>query len=191
MIARTQGMRVVASIVWLGQIWITAAMTLIAGVPFADCICPDGTHKPFCSGRSAKETSCCGSPGTAQPPTAKSCCAAKKPGCCVPNAGQTAPPKAPEECSNPRRQRPSQDHGRDGQFEAKGCSRVLAPSRSPIVTPAQPMGRDSFAATASVLFPTLGESFSAPTAPACSLAWQPYRQPPPTDFVITLQRLVI
>jgi hypothetical protein len=53
------------------------------------------------------------------------------------------------------------------------------------------MGRDSFAATASVLFPTLGESFSAPTAPACSLAWQPYRQPPPTDFVITLQRLVI
>jgi hypothetical protein len=38
---------------------------------------------------------------------------------------------------------------------------------------------------------SLAEPLPGATAATCTVLWQPYRQPPPTDYVITLQRLTI
>jgi hypothetical protein len=182
-------MSVFGSTTWTIHIWMTAAMTLVAGIPCTDCICPDGTRKTFCSGQSAKDTSCCAAAAEAKSQGGKSCCAGKKAARCAKNAGQTTPANDTKVALAPP-QRPDQKPGPDGRVGAKGCSRVMADSRIPVLTPAEQTGTGSM--VAAVLAPV--SSLAVPIlteAPACAAGWQSCRLPPPTDLVITLQHLVI
>ena len=69
----------------VGQAWLTAAMTLVAGMPHFSCACPDGTVKPVCVKITIHSSdSCC----------AATCCSrAERPSkgqktksCCSPNS---------------------------------------------------------------------------------------------------------
>jgi hypothetical protein len=43
-------MACVPKILCAGHVWLTAAMTLVAGFPHFECRCPAGQFKPFCLG---------------------------------------------------------------------------------------------------------------------------------------------
>ena len=52
-------MRTIGRTALTGLVWLTAAMTLVAGLPHFDCRCPSGQVKPFCLATASKKTGCC------------------------------------------------------------------------------------------------------------------------------------
>jgi hypothetical protein len=86
------------NIAWIGHIWLTALMTLVAGVPHFACRCPDGRVKPFCMGTPSAKSGCC-CRGT----------------CCSPSEGGTC-------CCGTRSRIPGPEVGRSN------CTKTLAPS---------------------------------------------------------------
>jgi hypothetical protein len=78
-------MKRLRALIWAMGIWATAISTLLAGVPFLQCHCPDGHVKPFCGSllfpSTCCERSCCGSLASShilrenqQSATKKTCC---------------------------------------------------------------------------------------------------------------------
>jgi hypothetical protein len=81
-------MNLLSKTAWIAQVWLTAAMTLIAGIPRFDCRCSEGQAKPFrlvfsaskcCCGRCGESTgngsrSCCLAASSAKPAKPTSCC---------------------------------------------------------------------------------------------------------------------
>ena len=179
------------SMAWAVQVWTVAAMTLLAGIPWTDCVCPDGTRKVFCSGRQAPDSGCCGAACPSQSSEAKSGCAAKQSPCCLHNTGQTKPTKESESSPRTSRQTPSPKPDSHGQVAAKGCSRVLTDSQTAVVTAAEQSGGDSYVCAAAALGTSCMQITSRPGSALYFVARQGYAQPPPTDLVISLQRLVI
>jgi hypothetical protein len=47
------------NIAWTAYIWLTALMTLVAGMPHFACRCPDGQVKSFCMGTPSAKSGCC------------------------------------------------------------------------------------------------------------------------------------
>src|SRR5262245_60186384 len=74
----------------VAHVWLTALLTLFAGLPRVQCRCPDGRVKPFCLGPCVRAD---GSPGCccAGAGTPAACCAAEtstpaedaEPPCCA------------------------------------------------------------------------------------------------------------
>jgi hypothetical protein len=87
-------MNLLAKIGWVAQVWMTAAMTLVAGIPRFDCRCTEGQVKPFslalvssgsqcCCGRcgassGSGERPCCMAASLAKRTMAASCCEASR-----------------------------------------------------------------------------------------------------------------
>jgi hypothetical protein len=151
-----------------GLVWLTAAMTLVAGLPRFQCQCPDGTTRPLCPDRaSASDPCCCGG------------------ACCSQVA--TSARKAAHSCCRaaPSRSQP------DGQrFQSAGCSKSLVLSEK---APTVSEKRVQTAALVSLLpaAPACGLIAAAPPAAPAAAAWQTHLSAPPVDRVITLLRLVI
>src|SRR4051812_29868431 len=77
-------------------VWLTAATTLFATSPHFECVCPDGTRKPFCLSSFLGDPSCCGQETCAsagnQHDGAPSCCCASH-GVQAPKATRTGRPR--------------------------------------------------------------------------------------------------
>jgi hypothetical protein len=136
------------SIIWSAQVWIAAAMTLLAGVPWTDCICPDGSRKALCSGRSTTNGSCCEGSCCENPADGKPVSESKKATCRKQYAAKQKPANDADKALSSQGQRRDQMPGPDGQVAAKSCSRVWAEWRPPVVTRAEQAGHDSCAAVA-------------------------------------------
>jgi hypothetical protein len=176
-------------ILWTAHVWLTATMTLVAGIPLADCICPDGTRKVFCSGCAANEARCCQTASCSPSPQANSNGPVKRAACCAHSAVPKTPTNQTTLGSKTVRQQPQQKPGPDGQVTALGCRRALAEQQAPVVTSAEKSRPESVLALA---LPAVAVPIAFLTkAPPCPLAWQSYRLPPPTDLVIVLQHFVI
>src|SRR5947209_9321824 len=80
----------------VGLVWLTAAMTVVAGTPHFACRCPDGHVKPFCLGLASKTTGCC---------CGSACCSGSRGGkCCCGTRGTTA-----DFCGRVRTSRPGDE----------------------------------------------------------------------------------
>ncbi len=183
--------------------WLTAASTLVAGLPHFECVCPDGQRKPVCRGVKDAATgcccggSCCSSNGQSVEGTVRSksrggCC------CCCPQGEDTRRDK-----SGPTRDEP-QGHVRQASQPAKGkkADDALRLGRSQCVrmlTHADDVTSTVNKATAKVAaslepfalpadHPTPG---SVPATASPRDSWQLSHAPPPTDLVIILLHLVI
>lgn len=151
-------------------VWLTAAMTLVAGVPRFTCQCPDGRVKPDRFGSSDQKTdcrcggNCCGKSSGKQAVTT-TCCRqrttdkAVKPrntesvfsgGCCIKPTGQPSPATL---------------SASSGTHIAKGAASVLLPNSDWLSS------QHLFAAQ-------------------CRQP-QDHKRPPPTDLVIALQHYLI
>lgn len=166
-------------------VWLTALLTLFAGAPHVQCRCPSGRLKPFCLGFLFHN-----------PAGGTCCCAGEAPdsgGCCVAPDALPAPRAGTKCCA-------CGPHTRGGQVGEAGAIRIQANAPccfKTLVTPAD------FAPAPSEPGPAPAASTVADLrslwAPGVGLAgdrgllsWQAHLlAPPPTDLIITLQRLTI
>ncbi len=168
-------MGLVARTAWVAHVWLTAVMTLVAGLPHFDCWCPNGQLKPFCLGHPAAASGCC--------------CGG---GCCR-RAGDTPPGRrAKERSCCGRRHRPGGRNTLTARAEVRhpGCSKALA--RSEVCTPPRVKAAVEQDRTVAALLPPAldGASSLVPRADARA-SWQVHLLAPPTDLVTLLQHLLI
>jgi hypothetical protein len=164
-------------------VWLTAAMTLVAGTPHFNCRCPNGQVKLFCFGLTSKTTACCCNGGCCakEEEDGKTCCSSQTdvaPSCCC--------------CSNRHARRAT------AELESKGistgaartgcCTKTLAAQEPRSVT--SPEKKPAKAAVfglhvASVVTPARGlfGTFQLPP--------HEHQRPPPTNLVISLQHFLI
>lgn len=165
----------------VATVWLTTFTSFVAGIPHFDCVCPDGTRKPFCLGFQFDGSCCfqdgCSSPLEATAPSTKpgprsspetkpACCA-----CCSRQKSTTLangllPP-------GPGMQRSSCHRTR---VEAEPCLRPTTPPDAKILTA-------TVSSTVLEQLPLL-TSLRCPGQDTC-------HDPPPPDLVFTLGRLVI
>ena len=70
------------------QVWLTAILTLLSGVPRFSCVCPDGSVRSSFLGvvLSGGKVCCCAEPASAPGAPRKSCCAAHAGGSSAPSS---------------------------------------------------------------------------------------------------------
>jgi hypothetical protein len=157
-------------------VWLTAAMTLVAGTPHFTCRCPNGQVKSICLGLSSKKSTCCCNGGCCahgQEGGTACCCAQDAPAgcCCSQHAGQG--PVKPEKA---------------GAFTGSACCKRTLASQDP-----QSLSPAKAKVAKNVSFGLLapdgdpGPSFVT----AIHRPRQHHERPPPTDLVITLHHFLI
>src|SRR5947209_13056716 len=162
-------MKVVCKIALVGQVWLTAAMTLVAGLPHFPCRCPDGHVKLFCmglalGGRTCCDRNCC---SPVPEPARKACC------CCGHGEARHTSRSSMPEC----------------QAQPAGCVRSQAPTAD--ATPAQTKSVEGSAANLLAPLPSAKPLAPAPLLSAREAAWQLQTLPPPTDLITLLHHLLI
>jgi len=171
-------MNAFGSITRAAFLWLTAVMTLIAGLPHFRCQCPNDSVKPFCFGFACSASGgCCGNACPSAPKDARHARAAAPAGkhkasCCCCNAqAQHARGRADD---TPRAQN-------------RGCVKSWAQHQN--FVPSRPVTADrdaggSFAVAGIAVYPN-----PARIQAAADLAH--LLAPPPSDLVIVLQRFLI
>lgn len=160
-----------------GLVWAAALLTPVAGTSHVDCVCADGHVKPFCLSFSLVSRPCCRGTGSCSPDGGCSCCGTKAP-------VRETHGKA---CCAHARQRgtPAGNH-----IAGTTCRKIPAEADTQITPPVSAAAHDH--ATVVALAPaSVPPPAAAPAVAGCSLSWQSYRLPPPTDRVIAFQHLVI
>jgi hypothetical protein len=169
-------MKYVRNTLWVGQVWLTAVMTVVAGMPHVACLCPNGNLKPFCLASTCGAAGCCcggacctgGSPEGLSPELAPevSCC------CCA---------DAEPQCSQ------ASDGSR--QIGNAGCTKTLAQSR---VLAVRPQKVNLTEATPQEPFqPVDFAPVDQPDSTPAHRSSRPLQVPPPTDRVILLQHFLV
>jgi len=117
---------------------LTAAMTLVAGLPRLECRCPDGHVKPVCLSLFIGSSGCC---------CGGSCCVARgESGCCA--ADKTAPAKSrtcphcskPAKVVNAAREGPCFQSSPCTRNPARGQIQTVSPNRTSIIPDEAPQG---------------------------------------------------
>ena len=174
-------------------VWLTAAMTLVAGTPHFTCRCPSGRIKPFCLGSVFNKSGCCcnGECCCTKAGTACRCSKTsasdpqpvKTPCCC----GQHDEPAA-SCCGQHDEPAPTDRTPTESSFSGSCCTKTLVqPKVSTFQFPQKPVLKDATLAVFLALQPPV--FWAAPTEPCCfRLAHQ---RPPPTNLVIALQHFLI
>jgi hypothetical protein len=166
---------------YMGMIWLTAVMTLIAGFPHFECHCANGHVKPYCLSILNKTGCCCDG----------SCCSA------LPREGnenvttQDSPSDQASEksCCCQESQRSFAGSPKEPSLERMGCQKISVKAADAVPSVPKIVAQDS-----------LGPSLQTP--PPCVLLCpqdgvrgdqSAYFQwlPPPTDLVIVLQHFLI
>jgi hypothetical protein len=159
----------------VANVWVTAAMTLVAGVPHFDCRCPDGSVKPFGLGALSRLAGCCCARTNSKPHPARP--AARPAPSCRACCCHQAPPAADE---------PESDTG----WQRPGCTKLLVRPTSYTPGAAQVLDREPPAAEPMCLAGAVDRP--TPTAAEIRRADQwPRALPPPGDRLSLLQRLTI
>jgi hypothetical protein len=171
--------RAVRRIAWIGQAWLTAAMTLVAAVPHFDCRCPDGHFKPFCLSIASDASGCC---------CGGTCCSPTKEGtCCRGHHPQGSSGQTPlTSCCNPRDSKTSSSP--DHVVSHNCCTKNLAPSQIVTVSIGKTAQEATFLASVS---PQPTPILSLPRMAVGRPGWEGHLLPPPTDLPTLLHRLII
>jgi hypothetical protein len=172
-----------SKILLAGHVWLTAAMTLVAGFPHFECRCPNGLLKPFCLGFCSPNTGCCGEPCCRVPGNnssstslaGSSAVPAKEKGCCCCQHKQELPPQPLDHSSGVTR---------------PGCVRSVAPAKPwTSSSDTTTLTKDGTVQTFSL------PSASLPMPPSQSSSGRTlclvHSLGPPTDLVILHQHFVI
>jgi hypothetical protein len=177
-------MRFLGGAVQVGFVCLTALSTLIAGVPYFDCVCPNGNHKPFCLGVSSPQTGCC---------CGGSCCSSSAGKCCCCKAQDSSPDEQSEQsCCCKSQQQSSTDAPAKGiRVEGSCCQKTLASNEFLSISPTKEIAKQN---SMDRFFVPLPQPVSVPPALAAGRRlFSSHRcdLPPPPDLVITLQHFLI
>jgi hypothetical protein len=174
-------MKPVGAISRAGFAWLTAIMTLVAGLPHFQCQCPNGAVKPFCFGIFCSSSGCC----------CRDACSSGSKEC---RPTQKAIPdkkgKAPCCCGRAGRQPTRAPAGAKPEVQTRGCAKSLAQQQNLAPAGAAKAVHDQGAAEP--LFPaalTFAQVDSAPRGADCGRIH--LTAPPPFNLVVVLQRFLI
>jgi hypothetical protein len=167
------------TIALVGRIWLAVVAAFVAIAPDVHCVCPDGQVKQFPLYLSPLVGGCCQSgPVTPDLPSRRpfSSAGPEQKACCQKNDSGEAGPSCPKgaelrgECCHKMLNSPT----------------LLATSPSPTSNVAKASFGELFALVPPLPFFSLPESL-----PAGRDSWWSAHAPPPTDLVLSLQRLLI
>jgi hypothetical protein len=167
-----------------GAIWLTAAMTLIAGTPHFVCLCPNGHIKPFCLTLFFDRTCCCNGSccsashvidGKDFATRASHSAAALKKNCC---------------CCNAHQQIAKDETRTDSKLGKESCQKTLVEGIVAVPAPSVQAPMQDLANHLVVPHPVPSVGQDGFGACGC-LFTNHYRLPPPTDLVTALQRFLI
>ena len=162
---------------------LTAMMTLVAGVPHFDCLCPNGRVKQLClTWTTAKNPCCCGG----------ACCSANEPASCCQRKDTTSTSAAEAKpCCATHQSSSKMASSRHTKVAAPTCcDRKLAETEpaavssvKTVLAPSQLLAGHIAAFATPLLF----------RSPAVTLrdCWQLYSLGPPTDLVVVFQHFLI
>ena len=167
-------------ITWAGFGWLTAIMTLIAGLPHYRCQCPNGAIKPFCFGIACSASGCCCG-GTCEAGVGASC--SKGPGAPSHGRGKMAC------CCTNSHGRSNRAPSRNPQVENGGCVRTLAQQHLAL-SPSAPTVPQNHLPAFAFFTPTVSANYAPGLAPLQDRGLHLSAAPPP-DLVILLQRFLI
>jgi hypothetical protein len=166
--------------VLFGRVWTAVIAAFVAAAPDIHCVCPDGRVKQYPLLLSPVVGGCCqegslapGSPSRRPHPSDAS---AHK-SCCRKADGREAPAS------------PAKGAGLRGG----DCRKTLTASTFLAAAPSQASdaGKASFGELFTLIPPAAPLSLKPESLPACRDSWWGAHAPPPTDLVLSLQRLVI
>ncbi len=152
----------------VGQVLLTAIMTVVAGMPHFSCVCPDGSVKANCFTISSGSSCCCGA--------GKCCGASDGNGCCSRSKNPLSTDEGKGSCCG-------QHQDQEARGSSGGCFEPQAPccNRS-LAVPNAASASDS----KNNSFETLSISVSSlsPVAKEANFAglWQTHQVAPPTDL---------
>jgi hypothetical protein len=169
---------------WAAHVWMTAITTLFASISPCQCVCPNGSRKPFCLGITCGTRGCC-------------CCGA----CC--GSGQANGDGANVErtgveatnqkccccCCRATAARDSATTAEHNHVQSKGCRLTL--SQAQIATDSRRVAADNDSLPA-LLFRE-APSRVLPISITIPVVWsyETYRPPPPPDFIVVFLHFVI
>jgi hypothetical protein len=174
-------MNAIGGITRAGFVWLTAITTLVAGLPYFQCQCPNGSIKPSCIGAFCSSSGCC---------CGDVCSGGRKDSRCNSRAIPVRKGR-PASCCAYANSRPTSKHS-DGspRVEGRGCQKSLAQQQQLAPSAATKIVHDGGAADPAVLTSTiptpLGSARTGAQMNGLHLA-----APPPHDLVILLQRFLI
>lgn len=165
------------------SVWLTAASMLLGTMPHFVCRCSDRSARSFSFGSTSEKSACCCGTSCCSrtPPNVKP---GKKAGCCqrkaeIPTGHQVLGDAAT--CSD------SDEPG----IREQCCQKTLAEREDYLQTRVQMKGNETKQPTVFALFAIPDAGSLLPLTPCSLTDWQSCRIPPPTDLVMTLQRLTI
>jgi hypothetical protein len=159
----------------IGQVWLTAAMTLVAGMPQIECRCPREVLKPHASGQ-ACPACCCGEG-----------CSPNAPCCCQSHGGAPVEQTQMHEVV-PHRSRQAQ--GTQQELNRPQCVKALAQPETYSPTPATTIHGDY--TTPGAYLPTAGVAVVAGPGRVRGLSsWGGQPLSPPLDLITLHQHFVI
>jgi len=161
--------------------WLTAIMTLVAGLPHFVCQCPNGSIKPFSLGIFCSSSGCC---------CGDLCSGAPKDSRCAVKAASSRKGR-PACCCAHRSGRPTpKQTGGPPRVEGRGCQKSPAPQQNLAPSAPTKLSQDRGAAYSALLNPTIStRPFAARTG--TERAGLHLAAPPPSDLVIVLRRFLI
>jgi hypothetical protein len=176
-------------------VWLTAASTLLAGLPQLECLCPSGQCTTSPQGPAPREGGrcCCGSccaagQGGEKPPKRMSCCSQN-------DTEQQTKPASPESKAAAGRRADSAGQGKPGPEQARlqrpGCTAQLVQPEAFTSASANPDADGSLGPVLAAALPVCLCPPVSPGAAAGRTCWLAYCIPPPTDLVIALQHFLI
>ncbi len=166
--------------------WLTAIMTLVAGLPHFQCQCPNGSIKPFCFGIFCSSSGCC---------CGDVCSGAGRGGVTPPLRGNVrAVPgrKGRPACCCPRPVSRSTPQHSDGppRVENRGCRKSLAQQQQLAPSSATKIVHDRGAVDTALLTPPARTPLDSART-GTDVGGLHLTAPPPPDLVIVLQRFLI
>ena len=168
------------------QVWLTAIMTLVAGIPQFSCICPNGNTKPVCVSVPTDPSGCCCAGGKCCSPSpgASGCCSKSA------KAANADQPTHKSCCAERRDPKPDQQPGTRLNAGQTCCTKTLTPPKVTAVSYHKTVvERDGSFQALPPQSVSLSQSWLV-TANGPTL-WQINLVVPPTDLVDRLQHYLI
>jgi len=166
------------------QVWLTAVMTLVAGLPHFDCRCPNGQVKLFCLSLGSKSSGCC---------CGGTCCSTTQGdrSCCRGRSTRSAGREQDRPCC--RQHQSGQTTGFPSTHYAvrcTGCARALAQPTVFAPSPGKTAVNKDMPLAAILPLDATPVSFLSLETQGSKL-WQTHSIAPPTDLVTLLQHFLI
>jgi hypothetical protein len=168
------------------MVWLTQSTTAFASLPHVECVCPDGTKKPFCFVSFLGDSHCCCRQACC--PSIESVTSEKQPSCCsCTKAKIAAVPRSAVPEPVPSSRTASKSVTKQPGVQQRGCQKSAAEVRAYVSEEQQRSLAERSAAW-------VVDSTSLPRMPlglGTGISAEPRPLPPPPDLVLFHCRFVI